>query len=760
MTNEFIPFGEPYADLSPDNLKQKVSKKILKLCEASKDYEVVELRHPTGDKETSDLIIVECVNDQVPSRNSFGIRVRERLALVFTPDKLPEVRTLRKDFPTSFLHLNDVPLNEPASLCLYFEPWSAVEITWTAQKHLKRILWWLTETAKGKLHRDDQPLERAFFDSPYEIIMPPDFEEKINDHSQSLTFHIVQQSNGDFRAIRGSFFPKDIAKVNNIPQIEIAMLELPAIVHDRTKSFNKTLGQMHDHLSERGAPLLYPLNAMIKEKSHTGLIKNSSNRCLLILDIPLKRTVESTPESHELHALLLSTDLAGLGEKTGILEPFNGAFYAVQLLNQASSATTSAWREIEFTPIEIATAITKNFARRASGLIDGKSDFKGVLAGVGALGSAIAELWSKEHWGEWTFIDMDYIKPHNIVRHIAKDLHVGVFKADVVKQMVTMNYHADYYSANAINDTIANLINPKIMESITTAALLVDATTTLDSPRKLSQEDKVARSVSVFLTPSGQSSVLLLEDANRTLRLDALEAQYYNAIINSDWGAKHLDGHHGSLLVGAGCRDLSAVISNETIQLHAATLARQIRLLRGKDKSCIRVWSTDFETGALLAYEVPIYDSLRFQCEEWQVVMDVGLQKKLSRLRNSHLPNETGGVILGYIDQRLKHIYVVDVLKAPLDSEADHTGFTRGVRDLKVILADVAQRTANIVHYLGEWHSHPAFSSASPSGTDCALIKQLAEALELDGQPALMIIVGSTGEVTVSVKEADSIDVP
>jgi integrative and conjugative element protein (TIGR02256 family) len=752
MTAEFIPFGEPYSNLCPDNLKRDAAKKTLELCEKNKDFKVIELRHLTkNDGKVSDLIIVECINDQVPSLNPHGIKTRERLALVFIPDRLPEVRALRKDFPKALLHLNDVPLGEPVSLCLYFEPWSAVEITWTAHKHLRRILWWLSETAKGKLHRDDQPVERVYFDSPYEIVLPPDFEERIKDHSQSLIFEFVKQSTGNFKVIRGRFLPK--TKANNIPQLEILILELTPVVQRRTESYNKTLGQIHDQLEERGAPFLDRLNATIQEKSHSGLVKNDSTRCLLILSIPVKSKPDSASDSHELHGLLLPDDLTGLGEKTGILKAHNNKYYAVPLIGQTTPDSNTAWREIEFIPIEIKFAITKKFARNASGVAHEKSDFKGALAGVGALGSAMAELWAKESWGEWTFIDTDYIKPHNIVRHIAKDFHIGKFKTDVVKEMVEINYYPDYYLANAINDTITNLANPKVMASITEATLLVDATTTLYSPRKLSQEDKVPRSVSVFLTPSGQSSVLLLEAADRSIRLDALEAQYYNSIINSDWGANHLGGHHGTLWVGAGCRDVSAIISNEAIQLHAATLARQIRLLKDKPESYIRVWSSDFETGALATYEVSVYNSLHFKCREWQVIMNIGLQEKLCKVRMSHLPNETGGIILGYIDQTLRHIYVVDVLNAPLDSEADRTGFTRGVEGLAVVLEKVRLRTANIVDYIGEWHSHPPFTSASPSSIDRSLIKQLADALELDGQPALMVIVGSAGEMSLSVKE-------
>jgi len=73
---------------------------------------------------------------------------------------------------------------------------------------------------------------------------------------------------------------------------------------------------------------------------------------------------------------------------------------------------------------------------------------------------------------------------------------------------------------------------------------------------------------------------------------------------------------------------------------------------------------------------------------------------------------------------------------------------------LRAELDEVCQRTAGIVGYIGEWHSHPELTSAYPSSLDRALIKELADALELDGHPALMVIAGQTGEVSVSVKEA------
>ncbi|HUM91779.1 MAG TPA: Mov34/MPN/PAD-1 family protein, partial [Candidatus Competibacter sp.] len=164
------------------------------------------------------------------------------------------------------------------------------------------------------------------------------------------------------------------------------------------------------------------------------------------------------------------------------------------------------------------------------------------------------------------------------------------------------------------------------------------------------------------------------------------------------------------------------------------------------------VWSSDPATGAIVAQEIPVHKTVRTTSTVWQVIWDTGIQEKLRAIRKVHLPNETGGVVLGYIDQKLKAIYVVDVLPAPPDSDADPTGFTRGVDGLEASLQEVVRRTANIVGYIGEWHSHPPSVSAKPSQTDRCLIKKLSEILAQDGLPALMLIVGEA-EFSLSVRE-------
>ncbi len=91
------------------------------------------------------------------------------------------------------------------------------------------------------------------------------------------------------------------------------------------------------------------------------------------------------------------------------------------------------------------------------------------------------------------------------------------------------------------------------------------------------------------------------------------------------------------------------------------------------------------------------------------------MQEKLSNMRKQRLPNETGGILLGYLDQKTKSINLVDALPAPVDSTESSSEFLRGTNGLQCVLDECQSRTANIVGYVGEWHSHPPGISTNPS---------------------------------------------
>lgn len=762
---DYLAFGERYEQSpAPDCLLYKQSRALLKACLQNRDFTVIELRQVKfidrvpGKETLADAIIVDCSDGTIPSRSPVGIRNRERLALTYKPvDATPyEIWALRRDFPDT-LHQNHVAPGHPSSLCVYFEPWPTVERTWTPEIHLQRVLWWLRETANGTLHRSDQPLEQFYFVSEFEVILPHDFVEKSTDINLALQLAAVPHKDGDFKLIRANFVPKDQASIRQGIFADFLAVAVPPVKHSGVERFPCTLGELENQFRRRGSSFIGALKQTILERFPPTGLAREHRPTLLVLTIPRLREEGDGIVQYDVRGLLLKDDIATVGIKIGVLmDGADGRVYIDTPIPGVEVAHTEStdWQNLAIDePIDVKTDITKQHARRASGVPEVGSDFRGVLAGVGALGSVLADLWSRTGWGNWTYIDDDILKPHNLIRHTGKAPQVGLYKANVVSFGAKLNFSDGIESAKGLPGKVTDPDKSEIRDSLSTAQLFVDATTTLNAPRDLASNNLTPRSVSVFLTPSGNSSVLMLENGDRTIRLTHLEAQYYRAILGSDWGAEHLSGHYGGLVVGGGCRDISAVISNELILLHGSTLARQLRKLSAGQSARIGTWQLDDNSGALSFADIPVHTPITHECLGWKIVLDEGLQSKLFIERERNLPNETGGVLLGYFDQKLKSIFIVDALMAPPDSQADTSGFTRGKEGLKEHLDECAIRTANLVGYVGEWHSHPRGSSAQPSSMDVDLLAYLSIKMKSDGLPALMLIVGE-GQIDLSLGEA------
>lgn len=102
---------------------------------------------------------------------------------------------------------------------------------------------------------------------------------------------------------------------------------------------------------------------------------------------------------------------------------------------------------------------------------------------------------------------------------------------------------------------------------------------------------------------------------------------------------------------------------------------------------------------------------------DWQVKLDVAIADRLQALRESKLPNETGGVLIGSFDLERRIAYVIDTIPSPPDSEEWPTLYIRGSKGLRHQVEKIVQKTDGALQYVGEWHSHPAGCSTLPSSS-------------------------------------------
>jgi integrative and conjugative element protein (TIGR02256 family) len=709
---------------------------LLEAVQRNRDYSLIQLlRYPAEGALTLEFLIVEVECDGVPPKNTIGIQYRERLALCVSsdPKKLVEVLALRQDFPI-LIHQNQGVLGAPASLCLYFESPAAVMRTWTPPAFLRRIQWWLEKSARGELHPADQPVEHLFFASRYELVLPWNLAELRKDPELRFVVVLLQERQGQCFTCRLEAIPKVASKDKTTAHIE---LNLPPIVHGADRN-PETLGHLFDLLSRREVDLISPLRATLQDRVEgaDGVPSSTDDKgTVIVLHIPLIRTVDAKPDVIAVRAFLVPIGALELGEATGALISFQNRYFKDHLNTQLPTK----WRDLPIVPMDVLWENDGEAARRQSGITD--EGPAGVLIGAGALGSVLLNLWGRSGWGSWTVIDNDHIKPHNLSRHSAYAQHIGETKATVVAGL----HAAVMRDATKIVPLVADasdFTKEAVVRTLNGAALVVDASTTLEYPRSASMVDTLPRHISVFVAPNGNSAVLMAEDAKRTLRLRTLEAQYYRALIQADWGKIHLIGHASTFWSGANCRDISMVMPYSRIMGQASTLAEQIQAAAAREDALIRIWQRDPVCGSIEVHDIPIFPEQRFVLGDYDLFIDCGVEQQLRALRQQGLPAETGGVLLGYYDFNINAVVVVAGLPAPADSKASTDYFERGIEGLAEEVRNVAARTAGMVGYIGEWHSHPPGHSALPSWRDIVQLIHLALGMADDGLPAVQLIVG------------------
>jgi len=177
-------YNFPYtAAVDPSDLQLERSSSILRAVLRDPDCKLIECRR--GEDNAREIIVLDLETHGIPTRSPVDIRFSERIAFVVyrDPRRYVAALMLRKDFPT-MLHQNQTSPNSPRDLCLHYEPRETVLRTWTPQRFIRRVKWWLAASSTGTLHGQDQSPETLFFDSNDELVVPPNFDQLVEQGSK------------------------------------------------------------------------------------------------------------------------------------------------------------------------------------------------------------------------------------------------------------------------------------------------------------------------------------------------------------------------------------------------------------------------------------------------------------------------------------------------------------------------------------------------------------------------------------------------
>uniref|UniRef100_A0A372IJP3 Thiamine biosynthesis protein ThiF n=1 Tax=Paracidobacterium acidisoli TaxID=2303751 RepID=A0A372IJP3_9BACT len=677
--------------------------------------------------------IVFDVDVELSQITKFDIHPTERISVSFPPknDAWPEVLALRQNFPV-VPHLYLRPVEFPRSLCLYEEAYSEGQLRWTAVSIVERIRTWLSETAQGALHKDDQPLEPLFLGTRDTIVLPADIYAKTAlGPTQLLIARVDRKPWGEIyiaRYLAGGVQGQGAAFV-------AATYFCPPVLHGVMNWTPQTLSDLQSASIAARGDLVTSLRDQLSNWPRESWLL--ACHLALIVFFPKAREVGHTVEALETRVFVTNPTVGEIGEILGIWQLNNG------VPGHVIGGTIDHERldHITLVPLNPTFALDR---QRAASINGSAVDLRRISAvGMGALGSQIANLLARSGYGKWSLVDSDVLLPHNFARHALVHSLVGMSKVDAMKM------HLDMIIAEPIVEGVvfADVLNAgekedDIRRVLEAADAILDFSASVPVARKLALETFAqGRRASVFMNPSGSSSILLCEDAQRLTRLDSLEMQYYRAILSRTELGNHFAVVPRSIRYGTSCRDVSNTLPAHRVALHAALTSAAIKKALSSDGACIRVWIAD-EEDAVQALQIPPEDMIERQIGDWKLVTDRGLLNKLKLLRLTGLPAETGGVLLGTWDLTSRIVYIADTIPAPPDSKKRVTSFIRGCEGLLDKVAHAGRATSGMLQYVGEWHSHPNGFGTGPSGDDRKVFEWITEKATEDGYQPVMAIVG------------------
>lgn len=672
-----------------------------------------------------------------PQDLAHSIRATEPVAVVFDAQGgQPRVLALRDDFPDT-PHQNWTPQGMPCSLCIDDRPWSEAKLTYRPADLVRRIQSWLAKAARGQLHDTAQPPDPLFFVSQLAMIVPRSALQPAAAPVELIGF--IRQDNPALIITRA--VAEAEPRRNGPAGIVVVALRAQPQSMTRLRHAPVTLAALGTELQHAGINLDDEIRTRLK--AWAGIADDSvrrlSSRIAIVVAFPV-----ATPDGKATDDLraFISLDTAGqIGVKWGLLANSKAAGVpgTDNVFVRAVPEGMPSAGDIKIEPAQVHLAFDRELAAAVAGHA-APDRRRAVLVGGGALGSQMAMNLAREGRFSWTIVDNDYLLPHNLARHALLADEVGAPKA------LALARQTGWLLNESFTAVAGNVTKPdaELVKELAEAEIIIDASASVAVSRHLADlENANGRRLCVFFNPAGTAVVLLIESADRSITLRDLEAQYHRLVQTDPALEDHLRAGPG-LRYSGSCRALTNRIPATSAALLSALGARGLVEAMKSDQAVVRVWNVA-ESGAVQLIERRAAVTHHATIGDWTIAYDDNLLAELSRLRDSRLPDETGGVLLGIADMSRKSIHVVHALPEPEDSRGSPEGFERGVVGLKAAVGNVVEASLHQLSYVGEWHSHPRKSSPLPSAIDLAQIDWLGSELEHEGLPGLMAIAADHG---------------
>lgn len=705
------------------------------------------------------LIIPIKIHINLPNRgvvNKIDIQEIEPVLIFFDKDfypfVAPQIRPDRLNFPSSKLpHLNPVPYGEPPSLCL-----SRGSIDdWYSEHSLPELVSlginWFQDAARGKLMKleEGDRFEETRIDinqwigmSIYEYQKFTDFInnawKKDTKGGFAFTISPVTFSNNVFdwvhintTKIESSYeeYCKDLEKYKLDNPGSGNQILTPGLLlwADESIIVNEYFGNLPKSLEEFksfSSYLGFDIDSVIQkiENEHKSWLKIP---CPIFLCIQRPSRLIHHDTKLEILSFWFCT---------------NGKLY---VLPQREPLNSNTANNLSMQPIN-----EKNI----------------MFLGCGALGSKIGLHFGRAGISNLTFVDNDFLSPHNLIRHALLSNQDGKPKAIALQQEI-LNLFSEGKNSIKVESkvkSVFSILSSSEANDTRKQQFIIDTTASKSVLDFLIEKDFPQSPIVLRceITHSGKLGIILSEGTGRSPKLDDLESTLYDMAIEnpiiSDWlndsiKNKLLGREEGfdDIVVGLGCNSSTMKLSDDIVSYHAASQSIYIKkVINGLQPDAgiflSRIDSDSDSQAINFFYKADKYKTLPFgNTSDWTFRIKASLIPILLKKTAMESPNETGGILIGRINQHRKTVHITRIIDAPPDSEGFPFSFKMGVINLSKEIIDIYNKTGQQIYYLGEWHSHPNGGSRL-SSTDKNAMNQIKNYLDKMSIPTIVMVVTPT----------------
>lgn len=629
-------------------------------------------------------------------------------------------------------------------LCLY----QATDVEWSASDgmfgFIKRLDQWLHDAARNQLDPIDAPLH-------------PPIEYPSSDTKFSIEINTPEiRSEASFwvgvaKLIKRNDYCYNISEWREIPQAPPKDGRFSGVILlDQTMpmEYPSTTSKLLDTLQDRGITFSFLFN-MLKL---LALLQKEGEPLYFILGAPMRRRKAGEPLRQHLTAWKIDSKYIS-ALRTIVLE-------------DSSELTEKAWGHVLNWATETPTQWCRIYDNRPEVTYrrDQKTNAswffgkKVALLGCGALGSHISEYLVRAGAAKVHLIDNSTVNPGILVRQQFRNYQIGYTKQSALAvQLKSINPNTD------IDHTYADLIkgwpNTVALEMFD---LVIDATA---SKRVASafQHDWCSETTPPILRcaisgNAGQGIATLKlpksgfgpSDLIRRTKITAFHTPTLHDFTHTFWPQQQQEP---GFQPEPGCSEPTFVGSAADVAFFASSFFNFAAHTLQHDNDDVAKALFISANNGLQPLFSHVSDLGKAELSKevshgYRVLVSPGARRSIegeirSNARTGSPNDETGGLLLGEIDDSIRSISIDVATGPPRDSKKSPSHFHCGIEGTEEQCRYYAETSGNSTNFVGVWHTHPV-SMPDPSGVDLEAMAQILHCQDKTPRHVVMLIIGFT----------------